>query len=94
MTIPATDTNDGRLRYLTQVDEMSLADEQSAQTGDSDPDTLEVRGDSRAILEGTMNDVRRPLVIAVVVAGTVVLVAVVLGALIRTVKHNALLRDQ
>lgn len=69
--------------HLTKKDEMSLADERSAQTRDSDPDTLEVRDDSSAILQGTMNDLRRPLVIGIVVVGTIALLAMGLRAFMR-----------
>lgn len=89
MTRSATETGDGHHRHLTQMDEMSLADEQSAQTRESDPDTLEVRDDSSAILQGTMNDLRRPLLIAIAVVGVVALVAVGLGVLMRKAKRNA-----
>ncbi len=65
-----------RHRFTTQLDEMSLADEQAAQTPSSEPDTLEVRDDSRAIFQGVMNDLRRPLAMALVAAGVAALVAV------------------
>jgi hypothetical protein len=87
MTSPATEA--GSHRHLTEWDETSLADEQSAQTPESDPDTLEVRDDSMVILEGAMSSLRRPLLIAVAVAGTAVLLAVMLGALVRIVKGDA-----
>lgn len=86
---PTTETARGRDRYLTQMDEMSLADEQSAQTPESDPDTLEVRDDSVAILQATTSDLRRPMLIAGAVAGLAVLLAVGLWALSRTVKGDA-----
>lgn len=65
-----------RHRFTTQLDEMSLADEQAAQTPSSEPDTLEVRDDSRAIFQGVMNDLRRPLAMALVAAGVAAVVAV------------------
>jgi hypothetical protein len=71
------------------MDEMSLADETSAQTRESDPDTLEVRDDSSAILQGTMNDLRRPLLIAAAVVAMAALVAVGLGVLMRAAKRNS-----
>lgn len=83
MTSPAADARNDEHRHLTLMDEMSLADEKSAQTPESDPDTLEVRDDSRAILHSTMNDLRRPLAIAAAVVGTAILLAVGLGALTR-----------
>ena len=88
MTTPTAETDDGRHRYLSQMDEMSLADEQAAETPESGPDTLEVRDDSMAILQGTMNDLRRPLLIAAAVAGMAALLAVGLGALMRTGKGD------
>lgn len=94
MTSPATETGNGRYRYLSQMDEMSLADAKAAETPESDPDTLEVRDGSMAILQGTMNDLRRPLVIAGTVRGTAVLLAVGLGALIRMVKGDAVRQAQ
>lgn len=84
MTGPATDARSDGPRHLTLMDERSLADEESAQTAESVPDTLEVRDDSRAILTGTMNSLRRPLAIAAVVGVIGVLVAVGIGALTRT----------
>lgn len=89
MTSPTAETGDGRHRYLSQMDEMSLADEKAAETPESDPDTLEVRDDSLAIIQGPMNDLRRPLLIAGTVVGMAVLLAVALGALLRTVKGDA-----
>jgi hypothetical protein len=71
------------------MDEMSLAEEESAQTPESSPDTLDVGDDSIAILQGTMNDLRRPLLIAGAVAGTAALLAVGLGVLFRMVKGDA-----
>lgn len=88
MTDGTTATQDSHHRYLTQMDEMSLADEKSAQTRESDPDTLEVRDDSSAILQGTMNDLRRPLLIAAAVVGMAALVAVALGVLKRAAKRS------
>lgn len=88
MTSAATEAGSSQHPYLTQKDEMSLADERSAQTRESDPDTLEVRDDSNAILQGTMNDLRRPLLIAVVVVGTIALLAVGIGALMRRAKRD------
>lgn len=87
MTTPVTALDDGHHRYLTQKDEMSLADEQSSQTSESDPDTLDVSDDSSAILQGTLQDLRRPLLIAAAVVGTVALVAVALGVLTRTLRR-------
>ena len=88
MTSAATEAASSQHPHLTQKDEMSLADERSAQTRESDPDTLEVRDDSNAILQGTRNDLRRPLLIAVVGVGAVALLAVGLGALMRRAKRD------
>lgn len=71
----ATNGDEGH-RYLSQMDDMSLADESAAQTPESDPDTLEVREDSMAILQDTMNEVRGPLLLVVALVGTAALVAV------------------
>jgi hypothetical protein len=87
MTSPATEA--GSHRHLTEWDEMSLTDEQSAQTPESEPDTLEVRDDSMVILEGAMSSLRRPLLIAGALVGTAVLLAVIIGALVRIAKGDA-----
>jgi hypothetical protein len=87
--VTATATQDGHHRYLTQMDEMSLADERSAQTRESEPDTLEVRDDSNAILQATMNDLRRPMLVTVLAVGAVAVVAAGLGALVRAAKRDA-----
>jgi hypothetical protein len=68
---------------------MSLAHEQSAQTPESVPDTLDVRDDTMVILGAALGDLRRPLLIAGAVAGTAVLLTVILGALVRFVKGEA-----
>ena len=83
MTAADTETGNGHHRYLTQMDEMSLADEKSAQTRDSEPDTLDVSDDSRAILQGTMNDLRRPMLLVAATVGMAVVLGVVLGSLAR-----------
>ena len=88
MTNPAAVIDDGHHRYLTHRDEMSLADEQSAQTRDSEPDTLEVSDDSTAILQGTLQDLRRPLLIVTSVVATAALVAWALGMLTRARKRG------
>lgn len=76
MTKQAATNGDESHRYLSQMDDMSLADESAAQTLESDPDTLEVREDSMAILQDTMNEVRGPLLLVVALVGTAALVAV------------------
>lgn len=87
MKSSATATDSSQHPYLTQKDEMSLADEKSAQTRESNPDTLEVRDDSNVILQGTMNDLRRPLMVAIVVVATVALVAVGINAFMRRARR-------
>ncbi len=59
--------------FLTEADEMSLAESQARQAPDSEPDTLEVRDDSLAILQGEVAAWRRPVLItlAVVAVGLV-----------------------
>ena len=79
----------GRHRYATQMDEMSLADEQSAQTPDSEPDTLEVRDDSMVIFQGVLNDFRRPLLMVLAAAGAATLVAVAIAAITGAAGRNA-----
>lgn len=74
--------------FLTQQDEMSLAQERAAQTDESVPDTLEVRDDSVAILQGTLGGMRRPLLVTVVAVGATVLLAVGVSAVIRLLKQD------
>jgi hypothetical protein len=81
MTDTATTPSHGTSHFVTQQDEMSLADEQSAQTRESDPDTLEVRDDSLAIMQGTLGDLRGAALVAVAVAGVGILLAVAIGAI-------------
>jgi hypothetical protein len=89
VTAATTASQDSHHRYLTQADDMSLADERSAQTPESEPDTLEVRDDSNAILQATMNDLRRPMLVTVLAVGAVAIVAAGLGALMRAAKRDA-----
>ena len=49
---------------LTEADEMSLAEALARQSPDSVPDTLEVRDDSLAILQGEVAAWRRPVLMA------------------------------
>jgi hypothetical protein len=92
MTNPNTGSGSSRHRYLTERDEMSLTEEKAAQTRESDPDTLEVGDDSMAILQGTMNDMRRPLLMIVVVAVTAVLGAAALAVLIGAAHKDSAIR--
>lgn len=54
--------------FLTEADEMSLAESKARQAPDSEPDTLEVHDDSLAILQGEVGAWRRPVLIALGVA--------------------------
>jgi hypothetical protein len=89
MSSPANDSADGRRRYVTPVDEMSLADEQSGLTPESDADTLEVRDDSVVILQSAMGELRRPMLIAAGAVVTAALLVVSLGSLVRMMKGNS-----
>lgn len=64
--------------FASEADEMSLTDSLWSQGPDSAPDTLEVRNDSLAVMQNSMGDFRRPVAIAVAVAGAAV--ALLLGA--------------
>ena len=64
--------------FASGADEMSLADSLWSQEPDSVPDTLEVRSDSMAIMQNSMANFRRPVVIAVAVVGAAV--ALLVGA--------------
>lgn len=64
--------------FVSDADEMSLTDSLWSQGPDSVPDTLEVRSDSIAVMQNSMAGFRRPVVIAVAVAG--VAVALLVGA--------------
>lgn len=67
--------------FLSDDDESSLAEALGAQGPDAVPDTLEVRNDSIAVMQNSMAGFRRPVVIAVAVAGTVVALLVAAGFL-------------
>lgn len=69
--------------FVSAADEMSLADSLWAQGPDSAPDTLEVRSDSLAVMQGTMEGFRRPVVIAVAVVGSALALLVGAGLLRR-----------
>ncbi|MDO9484881.1 MAG: hypothetical protein Q7K25_02320 [Actinomycetota bacterium] len=94
MTGPTSVAGNGHSQYFTRVDEMSLSDEQAAQTADADVDELEVRVDSIAIMQGTMNELRRPLLRALVVVGAAGLVIVSTGLIIKRLRPAPTLRAQ
>ena len=89
MTSSTAESEPRRRVHLTLLDEMSLADEESARTHQSDPDTLEVRDDIIAIVHSTMLRLRRPLMAAAAVVGTTLLVAVGRAVLMRVVRRDA-----
>jgi hypothetical protein len=62
--------------FLTEADEMSLAQSRASQTVDSEPDTLEVRDDSLTLLQEQIEPWRRParVLLGVVAVGLVVLI--------------------
>lgn len=70
-------------RFLNESDDLSLAGERARQTSDSQPDTLEVRQDSVAILDGTLQRLRRPLIVGLAAAGVTVVIAAVIRMLLR-----------
>lgn len=53
--------------FAGEADELSLAQEQSRQTADAEPDTLEVRGDGLSILQDQLGPWQRPLRLALIV---------------------------
>jgi hypothetical protein len=69
--------------FSSAADEASLADSLWSQGPDSVPDTLEVRNDSVAVLQNSMNSFRRPVVIAVSVVGAALAILVGAGLLRR-----------
>mgnify|MGYP001811556727 CR=1 FL=1 len=69
--------------FLSDADEMSLAASRAAQGPESVPDTLAVRSDSIAVMQGTMDRFRRPAVIAVSVVGVAIAILIAGGALRR-----------
>ena len=64
--------------FVSDADEMSLAEARSTVGPDAVPDTLEVRSDSIEVLQNSMERFRRPVIIAVAVAGAAV--ALLVGA--------------
>ncbi len=69
--------------FSSEADEMSLADSLWSQGADAAPDTLEVRNDSLAVMQNSMANFRRPVVIAVAVVGAAVALLVGAGFLRR-----------
>lgn len=69
--------------FASDADEMSLTDSLWAQGPDSVPDTLEVRSDSMAVMQNSMANFRKPVVIAVAVVGAAVALLVGAGFLRR-----------
>jgi hypothetical protein len=67
--------------FASDADEMSLADSLWSQGPDSVPDTLEVRNDSIAVMQNSMEGFRRPVVIAVGVVGAALALLVAAGLL-------------
>lgn len=75
--------------FASEADEMSLADSLWSQGTDAEPDTLEVRNDSLAVMQNSMADLRRPVVIAVAVVGAAVALLVGAGFLRRLGQGDA-----
>jgi hypothetical protein len=69
--------------FASAADEASLADSLWSQGPDSVPDTLEVRNDSIAVMQNSMANFRRPVVIAVAAVGAAVALLVAAGFLRR-----------
>jgi hypothetical protein len=69
--------------FASAADEMSLTDSLWSQGPDSEPDTLEVRNDSMAVMQNSMVNFRKPVVIAVAVVGAAVALLVGAGFLRR-----------
>jgi hypothetical protein len=68
---------DGSRRTFTGPDdEMGLAEAQAQQTGESIPDTLEVRSDALVIMQDSLESMRPSALLAGVVGGAVALVIV------------------
>jgi len=55
------DANSSPTGFLTEADEMSLAQSRSLVSDDSATDTLEVRGDSLILLQDELESWRRPV---------------------------------
>jgi hypothetical protein len=78
-----SDSRPATTGFLSDRDEISLAEARLEQTGSSVPDTLEVRSDSLALLRGSLEPLRQPAVAAVAALGIAVIAFVVGGLLSR-----------
>ena len=65
--------------FVSDADEISLAEARSTVGPDAVPDTLEVRSDSIEVLQNSMERFRRPVVIAVAAAAAGVALLVAAG---------------
>ena len=72
---------------LTDADEMSLTEARAQQTDASQPDTLEVRGDSWSLMQEELGPFRRPVQLAVA-ALAVGLLVIVGGGLLSRIGHR------
>jgi predicted NBD/HSP70 family sugar kinase len=85
----ATDpTEYGHAGLLTEADEMSLAQSRARQTDDSVPDTLDVRSDAVAVLQDSMEPLRRPTQAALAALALSLVVIVGGGLLARLMRHR------
>jgi hypothetical protein len=73
---------------MSEPDEMSLAEARTRQTDASEPDTLEVHGDSWSLLEEEIGGLRRPaqLALGALVVGLLVVVG---GGLLSRIGRHA-----
>ncbi|MBK9739875.1 MAG: hypothetical protein IPO93_10230 [Actinobacteria bacterium] len=81
-------SGNGHATFLTEDDEMSLAEAKTLQTEESVPDTLEVRSDAVAVMRDSMAPMRQPLMIAAAVVGVAVAVILVGGILGRALRRG------
>lgn len=78
----------GQSSFLTERDEMSLADEQLAVGPESVADTLEVRDDSLAVLQNDLAGLRGPARVAIIAVGIGLAVVIVGGLLGRVARKG------
>ena len=88
MTNGADASTNGHAPFLTAEDEIGLAVSQALQTDDSVPDDLEVRSDASAVLQSSMEPLRRPALIVAGVVGLVLVVIIGGGLIGRAMKHS------
>jgi hypothetical protein len=88
MTEPVGTPSPRHEGFLTDADEMSLAQSQARQTDSSQPDTLEVRGDSWSLLQEELGPLRRPAQLALGALAVGLLVIVGGGLLSRIGRHR------